>query len=234
MISLRSLTAVTLALVLSACAGTSTPPSRGVMTDAPAISGARNASQSGTAGTAGTVVLQSQYQIVGANIIVPQKLRVSEANMFYPIADIVWRGEPRGDRYRQVEAIYQEAFAAGTAKMTSGRKAVVDIEVTRFHCLTEKTRYTVGGVHSLHFMLTVRDADTGVVIDGPRAVVADVKAAGGAQAIAEDDMGMTQRVVVVQRLSEVIHRELSTKITDPALVSRFLEGQSLSPAGLGG
>jgi hypothetical protein len=110
----------------------------------------------------------------------------------------------------------------------------VDIEVTRFHCLTEKTRYTVGGVHSLHFMLTVRDADTGVVIDGPRAVVADVKAAGGAQAIAEDDMGMTQRVVVVQRLSEVIHRELSTKITDPALVSRFLEGQSLSPAGLGG
>ncbi len=227
MISLRSVTAVAFAFALTACASVS-PPSRGGLNDAQGLARGGSASQSGT------VVLQSQYQIVGANVIVSRDLRVSEANMFYPVADIVWRGEPRGDRYAQVAAIYRDAVGAATSSMTAGRKAVVEIEVTRFHCLTEKTRYTVGGTHSLHFNLTVRDAETGAVIDGPRAVVADVKGSGGAQAIAEEEAGLTQRVVIVNRLTEVLHRELSSQITDPQLVSRFLEGQALSPAGLGG
>jgi hypothetical protein len=150
---------------------------------------------------------------------------VSEANVFYPIADVVWRGEPRGDRYAQVERIFQEAAAEASGPMTHGRAVNVVIEVTRFHCLTEKTRYTVGGTHALHFTLTVTDAATGQVIDGPRAVVADIKASGGAQAIAEDQMGQTQRVVVVARLAEVIRRELSAQVTDPGLVT-----QALTPA----
>ena len=115
-------------------------------------------------------------------------------------------------------------MARGTAIMHSGPKVVVDVEVVRFHCLTEKTRFTVGGVHSLHFMLTVRDAVSGAVLQGPRLVIADVKAAGGARAIAEDRAGLTQRVVVVQRLAEVIRRELSAPMValpEGVVVSRF-------------
>lgn len=170
-------------------------------------------------------VLKAQYDVQQVAISVPRSLRVSEANVFYPIADVVWRGEPRGDRYAQVERIFQEAAAQATGPMTQGRPVNVSVEITRFHCLTEKTRYTVGGTHALRFTLTVTDAATGQVIDGPRAVVADIKAAGGAQAIAEDQMGQTQRVVVVARLSEVLRRELSVQITDPGLVS-----QALTPA----
>lgn len=167
-------------------------------------------------------VRAAQYDVEDVRISVPSRLRVSEANVFYPMADIVWRGEPMGNRHAQVTSIFREATDRGTSSATSGRKVIVDIEVTRFHSVTEKTRYTVGGTHSMHFNLTVTDAETGQVIDGPRAIVADTKAAGGAQAVAEEQMGRTQRVVVVERLASVIRAELSALVSDPLLISRAL------------
>ncbi|RGP37863.1 DUF6778 family protein [Pseudotabrizicola alkalilacus] len=171
-------------------------------------------------------VLAAQYDVQDIRISVPSKLKVSEANMFYPVADIVWRGEPMGNRHAQVMSIFKEAMDRGTFTMTTGRKVVVDIEVTRFHSVTEKTRYTVGGTHSMRFTLTVRDAETGVVLDGPRLVAADAKAAGGAQAVAEEQMGRTQRVVVVERLASAIRSELSARVTDPMLISQALSQPS--------
>jgi hypothetical protein len=171
-------------------------------------------------------VRMAQYDVEDIRISVPSKLKVSEANMFYPVADIVWRGEPMGNRHAQVMSIFKEAMDRGTYTMNSGRKVLVDIEVTRFHSVTEKTRYTVGGTHSMRFTLTVRDALSGEVIDGPRLVTADAKAAGGAQAVAEEQMGRTQRVVVVERLASVIRSELSARVVDPLLVSQALSQRS--------
>lgn len=158
------------------------------------------------------IVMQAQYDVQAVNVSVPRKLQVSEANTFLPKADIVWRGDAPGDRYEQVKAIFDAAMARGTAALHAGPKVVVDIEVTRFHCLTEKTRFTVGGVHSMQFLLTVRDAATGAIVQAPRLVVADVKAAGGSRALAEDYAGRTQKVVVTERLAEVIRRELSSPL----------------------
>ena len=172
-------------------------------------------------------VLAAQYDVEDIRISVPSKLKVSEANMFYPVADIVWRGEPIGNRHAQVMSIFKEAMDRGTYTMTTGRKVLVDVEVTRFHSVTEKTRYTVGGTHSMRFNLTVRDAVTGLVIDGPRLVAADAKAAGGAQAVAEEQMGRTQRVVVVERLANAIRAELSARVTDPMLISQALSQPSV-------
>jgi hypothetical protein len=157
-------------------------------------------------------LMQSRYDVQDVSVIVPADLRSSEANVFYPLADIVWRGEPMGNRHDQVRQIFGEAATTATTSMTRGRPAVVEIAVTRFHCVTEKTRYSVGGTHSMHFTLTVRDAQTGDVIDGPRAVVADVKAVGGARALAEDAAGRTQRVVVLERLVQVLRIELSVPV----------------------
>ena len=176
----------------------------------------------GDAGPAAPQVFMSQYDIEDIRISVPNKLKVSEANMFYPVADIVWRGEPAGNRHAQVMSIFKEAMDRGTYTMNTGRKVVMDIEVARFHSVTEKTRYTVGGTHSMRFILTVRDAQTGEVLDGPRLVAADAKAAGGAQAVAEEQMGRSQRVVVVERLASAIRAELSARVTDPMLISQAL------------
>lgn len=215
----RILFALPLLATLAACVSPD-PASRAAVVMSP-----QQPASVGLDATSPRKVLKAQYDVQQVAVSVPRDLRVSEANVFYPIADIVWRGEPRGDRYAQVERVFQEAATQATGPMTEGHKVNVSVEITRFHCLTEKTRYTVGGTHALHFTLTVTDAATGQVIDGPRAVVADIKASGGAQAIAEDQMGQTQRVVVVSRLAEVLRRELSTQITDPQLVS-----QALTPA----
>jgi len=176
------------------------------------------------------VILAPQYDVREINVTVPRELSVSEANMFYPFADIVWRGEPRGDRHSQVHAIFMESFGLGTGHMKSGPAVVVDAEVTRFHSLTEKTRFTVGGVHSIRFNLTVRDAQTGAVIDGPRLVVADVAAAGGSRALAEDQAGRTQRVVIVERLRGAIRQELSRVVEEEAPVGRSALDVALTPA----
>lgn len=204
-------------MVLSACAGGST-----VTRSDRQLTLATQGQPSGD-GIAAPRVMMSQYDVEDVRISVPSRLKVSEANMFYPVADIVWRGEPMGNRHAQVMSMFKEAMDRGTYAMTQGQQVIVDIEVTRFHSVTEKTRYTVGGTHSMHFNLTILDAATGQVIDGPRPVVADTKASGGAQAVAEEQMGRTQRVVVVERLAQVIRRELSGQVTDPILISQALQ-----------
>lgn len=157
----------------------------------------------------GQAVLAPRYSVQGVRVEVPRDLSVSEANLFYPVADIVWRGEPRGDRYAQIHTIFLEAFGFGTTGMKQGPEVIVEARVRRFHALTEKTRYTVGGVHSIRFDLTVKDAATGAILDGPRFVIADVRATGGSRAVADEQSGRTQRVVIVEALSQTIRRELS-------------------------
>lgn len=221
----KLLAALGLALGLSACASLE-PASRSALADATGLSmAAMNAPL--------MVALEPRYDVADIRVNVPETLKVSEANLFYPVADIVWRGEPRGDRYTQVAAILKDGISQGTAGMTTGPKVIVEVEATRFHALTEKTRRTFGGVHSVKFDLTVRDAATGLVIDGPRRIVADVKGAGGAAAIAEERAGRTQRVVIVEHLAQVIRRELSAQPVAPepeaAATSRLDSDLRLSP-----
>jgi hypothetical protein len=155
------------------------------------------------------------WRVTAIRVTVPRSLRVSEANVFYPLADIVWRGEPRGDRWQQVQAILEEGLARGAAEATEGPPVAVEIELQRFHALTEKARYTVGGVHAIRFLWTLRDARTGAVIDGPRVVDASTPASGGAKALAEEAQGITQRVVITARLAEVMRQELSRPVAPP-------------------
>lgn len=220
MITPRNVIVICLALGLSACVSANPPASRNAAPTQQPLS-LSTSTQNAPVQPAGKVVMQAQYDVEEVRISVPRSLQVSEANTFKPRADIVWRGEPRGDRHAQVAKIFEDGMAQGTAMMVKGRAVVIDVEVTRFHALTEKTRYTVGGVHEMRFLLTVRDAASGAVLDGPREVIADVKAAGGAAAIAEDQAGRTQRVVIVERISQVIRRELSAPVTDPLLISRL-------------
>lgn len=222
----RVLLALPVALSLSACVS-SDPATRAALAVSPSQAGGASVRPE----AAGSVVMQSQYQVVNVSVIVPQKLKVSEANSFVPRADIVWRGEARGDRHAQVQAIFAEAAASAAAPMTEGRPVAVTLEVTRFHMLTEKARYTTGGNMAIHFLLTVTDAATGQVIDGPRPIVADFHGSGGARAIAEEEAGLTQRVAAVRRLNDVIRRELSVVVTDPDLVARALMGTQVMPVG---
>jgi hypothetical protein len=203
---LKTATMLGLALGLSGCVGNDLATRNQPMT-APEFGYADEAA-------AKRVILSPQYTVMDVRISVPETLVVSEANSYYPIADVVWRGDAPGNRYTQIKAIFEDAFASATVNMTAGPEVIVEAEVVRFHCLTEKTRYTIGGDHSLRYMLTVRDAQTGAVMDGPRLVVADIAAAGGEAALAEERAGRTQKVVVTEALRNSLLREISAHQTE--------------------
>lgn len=154
--------------------------------------------------------LGRSYVIRDIDVVVPESLRVSEANVYYPNADIVWRGDLPGDRYKQVAAIFEAGFKRGGAQLKEGIPANVKIEVARFHSLTEKTRYSFGGTHSMKFRLTLSDPQTGQVFES-RMVSADLKAYGGAKALAMEAKGWGQKARITQHLANVTVRELSGK-----------------------
>ncbi|MFK7835547.1 MAG: DUF6778 family protein [Sulfitobacter sp.] len=147
-------------------------------------------------------------RVSAINVTVPRSLRVSEANGYYPRADIVWRGDPVGDRYQQVKAIFETAFTAGTAAMAGPTDVTLDVELQRFHSVTDKTRYSVGGVHNMVFYLTVRRSSTGEVLGNRRMVKADLPALGGLAAVESDRIGQTQKVRVTDFLALTIQQEL--------------------------
>lgn len=149
------------------------------------------------------------FQPTAVQVRVPDSLIVSEANLFYPGGDIVWRGDLPGDRHQQVQTIFEIAANQGFAPIEGARPVVVDIEVKRFHALTEKTRYTVGGVHSIKFMVSLRDAETGQVLRAPREINADLQGYGGQMALEAEAKGLTQKYRITTHLARVLRDELS-------------------------
>jgi hypothetical protein len=161
--------------------------------------------------TSRSAAAQPLYNVVAYNVSVPDSLLVSEADVFLPIADIVWHGDPVGERHQQVKAIFEAALAQSTADMTQGRRVQVSLEVIKFHALTPKTRATLGGNFAMHFYLTVVDSATHQVLDGPRKIVADIRASGGVKALREEAEGITQKSVITGHLIEVFDRELARR-----------------------
>lgn len=150
-----------------------------------------------------------QMRITAINVTVPQSLKVSEANRYYPSGDIVWREDPFGDRHAQIKAIFETGLQRGADTMGGDYLVVLDVTVSRFHALTEKARYTVGGVHSIAFTMQLRDTRTGAPVGAPREVKANLKAYGGQQAIDAESRGQTQKVRITAHLAEVLRQEMT-------------------------
>ncbi|MEL6451319.1 MAG: DUF6778 family protein [Pseudomonadota bacterium] len=158
-----------------------------------------------------TIVAPAQVRVDQITVRVPRSLSVSEANRYLPTGDIVWREDPIGDRHAQVATIFYGAMVKGTEALDGDRAVNLDIEVSRFHALTEKARYTTGGVHNINFLLTLRDAETGAPLGEPRRIRADLDAFGGQQALQAEARGLTQKVRITNHLAEVIRQELTTE-----------------------
>ncbi len=140
------------------------------------------------------------WALAELDIVVPRSLTVSEENTIKPRVDIVWREDPRGDRHQQVDALMTEALAPVLARLDGGQPVVITLQVTRFHALTERTRYTTGGEHEIEFILTVTDARSGAVLRGPRPVDVTFPGSGGDTALAEEARGYFQRDAIRDRL----------------------------------
>lgn len=143
------------------------------------------------------------------DVRVPETLKVSEANTYYPKGDIVWHEDPLGDRHAQVKAIFDESLARSKEAVKGELPVIVNIEVKRFHALTPKTRYTIGGRHEILFVMNLYNAKTGMPVGEPREVNATFKGFGGEEAILAERSGITQRVRITDKLISVMKQQLA-------------------------
>lgn len=194
---LRVVLAIGLGVVLAGCSATG--QSGG---NATAIAAAANS-------TAVQARPDAPVSVRNVTVRVPETLTVSEQNRYYPSGDIVWREDPPGDRHAQVKAIVEAGITRGAATLKGAKAVDLDIDVTRFHALTEKARFSIGGVHSITFSVTLKDPNTGKALGPARVVHADLKAYGGQEAIDADAKGLTQKFRITNHLANVIVVELS-------------------------
>ena len=146
------------------------------------------------------------WRVVAVDVKVPETLTVSEENSYAPNADIVWREDPFGDRYAQVDAIITDAARRGAKGLHGKRRVKLLITVQQFHALSEKARALLqnSGVHDITFTAQVVDARTGAPLSPVDVIKADLVAYVGDQAIAAEKQGLTQKIRITSHVSKVI------------------------------
>lgn len=194
---LRLAAGLILALTLSAC-GTMDTATRNAPLDLPAFEG----------GPEPTVV-NRDYDVQGMTFFASDALTVSERNSYYPFADIVWRGDPVGDRKAQIGGMFRTAIDRNEAALDGAIPVTLDIALVRFHGVTERTRFSVGGNYHIVFDITVRDAVTGLIIEEPRRIELNLAAPGGEAAVIAESRGQTEKVRVTDFLTQVLKDEMS-------------------------
>lgn len=158
----------------------------------------------------------ADWQVTGINVIVPETLTVSEANSIKPRADIVWREDPPGNRHEQVQEVVQEAMEFALAPLVEDgtTPVAVELELTRFHALTERTRYTIGGEHEIEFIFTVRHGETGAALTGPMPVDLTFRALGGSRALEAEAQGIYQRDRIQSQITGWARAEFGLEAQD--------------------
>ncbi|MCB1410679.1 hypothetical protein LX70_00265 [Defluviimonas denitrificans] len=136
----------------------------------------------------------ANWRLSSVHVTAPRSLVVSEEEVFVPKADIVWREDPSGNRYEQVEALMQSAIARGAAGLHGSRPVTIEATMVRFHAMTMLAEAKApAGVHNVEFNMTIRDARTGAVLYGPEFVEASFPAMTGAQMARARAAGQSQR-----------------------------------------
>ncbi|MEO0931506.1 MAG: DUF6778 family protein [Pseudomonadota bacterium] len=149
------------------------------------------------------------YALADFTFAAPSDLTVSENEGYYPWADVVWRGDPRGARVPQIAAMFDTAAARSKTALNGDVPVAVRVTLVRFHGVTDRTRYSVGGNYNIVFDMTVSDARSGTVIEPTRRITANLDAPGGTRAVALEQSGQTQKVRVTDFLTSVLLAELS-------------------------
>ena len=198
--SAKAIAALMLALTVSACGSVETATRN--LPLSPLVASAE----------APRSVTTRNYDVWAMNFTTKDGLQVSEGNGYYPFTDVVWRGDPIGDRPSQIGAMFRTAFERNEPLLNGRTPVVVDVELQRFHGVTERTRFSVGGIYNIEFHLTVRHAETGAVLEQTRFVEANLPAPGGAAAILLDQQGQTEKVRVTDFLTKVFREELTGAI----------------------
>ena len=131
-----------------------------------------------------------------ANVVatVPASLTVSNSNTYAPNADIVWHGEPFGDRRAQVAAIMDEGITRGATGLRGSRPVTISARVLQFHAVTPAAvARAPAAVHNIEYTIQVSDAQTGAELTPEEVISADLEAYVGSAAVAAAINGLSQK-----------------------------------------
>lgn len=152
------------------------------------------------------------WRLAEVTVDVPRTLVVSEERSWEPVADIVWREDPPGDRYSQVATIMTAAVRQGAAGLHGGLPVRLEVVVRRFHAMTfeaEALNYDVG-VHNVDFTIRAVDARTGAVLAGPDLIEASFPAKTGARMAAARAAGDSQKRMITRHVAATVAAWLGT------------------------
>ncbi|MEO1495154.1 MAG: DUF6778 family protein [Pseudomonadota bacterium] len=119
-------------------------------------------------------------------------------------SNFVWEGDGDGNRKKLVIALFEDAMQdIGREAMTGNRAVAMNVEVTRFHALTQASRLLCCGEHNIRANLSVTDAGSGEVLAEGEDIYLGRVALGGIPGLVAVAAGRDQRV----RIRESIIRQ---------------------------
>ncbi|MBK0328359.1 hypothetical protein I5535_13795 [Rhodobacteraceae bacterium F11138] len=147
----------------------------------------------------------SNWRVSNIAVSVPDSLTVSEENTFTPDADIVWHGDPAGDRYAQVQAIITKAARDATAGMRGGQPVALGITVQEFHGVTPiAMARSPEAVYNIRFTAQITDARTGAALTPPTLIQADLPAKVREDGVNAMQFGPSQKEQVIAHVSATL------------------------------
>jgi len=151
------------------------------------------------------------WRVMDVRAIAYDSRSVSEDNILLPFADIVWHGEPPGDRRAQVAAIVAEGVREAAAPLDGARPVEIHIAVDRFHGVTPAAiNRSPGAVHDITFRAAVVDRATREVLIEPARIDAALVAYTQRVAVISRMNGETERQRIVDHVADVVAGWLGT------------------------
>ncbi len=138
------------------------------------------------------------------DVSVPETLTVTDVNRIAPEADIVWHGDPAGDRRAQVKAVMEAGLQRGVAGVRGSKPVTLNVTMQRFHAVTPAAvARAPQAVHDIIYTAQVLDARTGAPVTEPILFRTDLEAFTGDQAVQAAEQGQTQKVRIVNHVAAV-------------------------------
>ncbi|MDU8941940.1 DUF6778 family protein [Ovoidimarina sediminis] len=145
------------------------------------------------------------WSVVDVQVDVPDTLVVNDANVLAPRGDIVWHGDPAGDRRAQVATVVEAGVREGVAPLSGANPVIFGVTVQEFHAVTPRAINSApAAVHNISFTVQVFDANTAVPLSPPTLIEADLEALVGAGALIAAQEGRTQKVRITRHIAQVI------------------------------
>jgi hypothetical protein len=151
------------------------------------------------------------WHVTDVRAFVHDNRTVSDDNVLVPLADIVWHGEPAGDRKAQVAAIVADGMRVAAAPLAEGRPVEIHIAVDRFHGVSPvAVARSPAAVHDVAFRVAVVDRGTREVLVPPVRITAALPAYTQTNARLSRLQGETERQRIVDHVAEVMAGWLGT------------------------